>query len=314
MKPGPEAHAQLEGIIDDVAKSYDVGRKIDNLESAALPNQRRVIEALSQLENVMYMGFYAKRPLDSVNLRHNIGEHLYRAFDILVEQISRAVAYERCCGGDAASEDRRWSERAVVGALARIPELRALLSLDVEAAFEGDPAAKSIEEIVFSYPAIRAITVYRIAHELYQREVPMIPRIMTEHAHSVTGIDINPGARIGKRFFIDHGTGVVIGETTVIGDNVKIFQGVTLGALSLSRKSRSDVPANGKRHPTIEDDVTIYAGATILGGDTVIGRGSVIGGNVWLTKSVPPSTRITYTMPEQVEEAVERARKKAKAS
>jgi serine O-acetyltransferase len=312
MRPGVEGHRHLETIIDDVAKSYESGRKIDNLESAALPNQRRIVEALSYLESVMYMGFYAKRALDSVNLRHNIGEHLYRSFDILVEQIARAIAYERICGAEACREDRRSAERAVIDVFARIPDLRTLLSLDVEAAYEGDPAAKSIEEIIFSYPAIQAITVYRIAHEFYQREVPMIPRIMTEHVHSRTGIDINPGATIGKSFFIDHGTGVVIGETAVIGDNVKIFQGVTLGALSLKRKSRNDFSPTAKRHPTIEDDVTIYAGATILGGDTVIGRGSVIGGNVWLTKSLPPNTRVTYTMPEQVEEAVERARQRAK--
>jgi serine O-acetyltransferase len=172
----------------------------------------------------------------------------------------------------------------------RIPELRRVLNTDVLAAYEGDPAAKSIEEIVFSYPAIRAITAYRIAHVLYTEGVPMIPRILSEHAHSETGIDINAGAQIGESFFIDHGTGVVIGETSIIGRNVKVYQGVTLGALSAPRSRESS--GVFKRHPTIEDDVTIYAGATILGGDTVIGRGSVIGGNTWLVRSVEPGSKI----------------------
>src|SRR5690606_4849493 len=169
------------------------------------------------------------------------------------------------------------------------PRLRRTLDGDVRAAYAGDPAARSVEEIVFSYPALEAITAHRIAHELYRAGVPMIPRIISEHAHSVTGIDINPGARIGERFFIDHGTGVVIGETAVIGNDVKLYQGVTLGALSVPHRESDAI---GKRHPTIEDEVTIYSGATILGGDTVIGRGSVVGGNVWLVRSVPPGSKV----------------------
>jgi serine O-acetyltransferase len=178
----------------------------------------------------------------------------------------------------------------VLRLLRLLPELRHVLNADVLAAYEGDPAANSIEEIVFSYPAIRAITAHRIAHVLYSEGVPMIPRIIAEYAHSETGIDIHAGARIGERFFIDHGTGVVIGETSVIGRNVKIYQGVTLGALSAPRSRESS--GVFKRHPTLEDDVTIYAGATILGGNTVIGTGSVIGGNVWIVKSVPPDSKI----------------------
>ena len=173
--------------------------------------------------------------------------------------------------------------------LGRLPELRRVLNSDVLATYDGDPAAKSIEEIVFSYPSIQALTAHRLAHVLYEEQVPMIPRIFSEYAHSQTGIDIHAGARIGERLFIDHGTGVVIGETCVIGNNVKIYQGVTLGALSTRRTDR---PLPERRHPTLEDDVTIYAGATILGGDTVIGKGSVIGGNVWLIRSVPPGSKI----------------------
>jgi serine O-acetyltransferase len=176
----------------------------------------------------------------------------------------------------------------------KLPELRALLNDDVLAAFAGDPAAKSVEEVIFSYPAIQAITTYRIAHELYCEQVPMIARILSEHAHGKTGIDIHPGAQIGRGFFIDHGTGVVIGETCIIGDNVKLYQGVTLGALSLPRDDAGALLRHHRRHPTIEDNVTIYSGTTILGGDTVIGEGSVIGGNVWLVESVPPHSKVTY--------------------
>jgi len=179
----------------------------------------------------------------------------------------------------------------VLDLIRRLPELRRILNTDVVAAFNGDPAARSVEEVVFSYPSVEAITAHRVAHELYVAGIPMIPRIISEHAHSNTGIDINPGARIGEAFFIDHGTGVVIGETAILGNRVKLYQGVTLGALSVARGAAPSGPA-GKRHPTLEDDVTVYAGASIHGGDTVIGRGSVIGGNVWIMQSVPPHSKI----------------------
>ena len=196
-------------------------------------------------------------------------------------------------GRDPSARGPEWAEEVVLRFLRRLPDLRRLLNSDVLAAYDGDPAAKSVEEVVFSYPAIEAITAYRVAHCLYADGVSMIPRIISEYAHGKTGIDIHPGARIGERFFIDHGTGVVIGETAVIGRNVKIYQGVTLGALSIPR-SGADALRSTRRHPTIQDNVTIYSGATILGGDTVIGEGSVIGGNVWLVHSVPPKSRITY--------------------
>ncbi len=188
------------------------------------------------------------------------------------------------------------ADELTVRFVGRLVELRQLLSLDVEAAFEGDPAAKGYDEIVLSYPAIRALAIHRIAHELYLYGVPLLPRIMSEYAHDRTGIDIHPGARIGERFFIDHGTGIVIGETAVIGDRVRLYQGVTLGATSLRHSSAL---RGKKRHPTIEDDVTIYAGSTILGGETVIGARSIIGGNVWLTKSVPPGSRVMAEAPRQ---------------
>ncbi len=307
-KGSEQAHERLETIIDAVARSYDRGRRIDNLESSALPNQRQVIEALRHLQNVLYMGFYSTRPLNRVNLRQSLGDHLYAAFEILCQQISRAVVYSRVGRGEPSEQDIAWSEKAILDVFAALPDIRETVSLDVEAAYMGDPAAKSIEEVIFSYPAVEAVSVYRISHEFYVREVPLIPRIMSEYAHGRTGIDIHPGARIGKRFFIDHGTGVVIGETTVIGDRVKIYQGVTLGALSLPRDASGELIRDRKRHPTIEDDVTIYAGATILGGDTVVGAGSVIGGNVWLTESVPANTRVTYSVTGSAQRAAKTPR------
>jgi serine O-acetyltransferase len=285
---------ELEAIIDRVAASYNGEHEIDSLESAALPNRRAVIEALNHLKPIVYLGFYATRPLNHGNLRYAISEHLHPAYEILVEQIGRAVLYEMACCRTTVPRDSDWAEGVVVRLFSTLAQLRDLLNLDVQAAVAGDPAAKSVEEVVFSYPAIQAITTYRIAHELYRESVPMIPRILSEHAHGKTGIDIHPGAQIGHSFFIDHGTGVVIGETCVIGNNVKLYQGVTLGALSLPREPDGTLARHRKRHPTIEDNVTIYSGATILGGDTVIGEGSVIGGNVWLTESVPRRSKVTY--------------------
>jgi serine O-acetyltransferase len=285
---------QLEEAIAEVSASYAGGRLIDSLSSAQLPNRRQLIEALNHLKAVMYLGYYATGSLDETKLHFAVASHLYPAYDILVEQIRRATSYEgfRTAG---VPREPTWPQTVTLNLLRRIPAIRALLSKDVLAAFQGDPAANSVEEVIFSYPSIEAITTHRIAHELYREGVPMLPRIMSEHAHSVSGIDIHPGAQIGESFFIDHGTGVVIGETCVIGNNVKIYQGVTLGALSLAR----GLPGKpgGKRHPTLEDNVTIYAGATILGGDTVIGAGSVIGGNAWLVESVPPGSRISYEPP-----------------
>jgi serine O-acetyltransferase len=287
-------YAELEEVIDQVAHSYDGGHEIDSLESAALPNRRAVIEALNHLKPVIYMGFYSTRPLNKGNLRYSLSEHLHPAYEILVEQIARAQHWECACSRSIVPPDPAWAEQVVLRLFAKLPHLRTLLNLDVRAAFEGDPAAKSVEEIIYSYPTIQAITTYRIAHELFEEQVSLLPRILAEHAHGKTGIDIHPGAKIGKSFFIDHGTAVVIGETAVIGDNVKLYQGVTLGAISLPRDPDGALVRNRKRHPTLENNVTIYSGATILGGDTVIGEGSVIGGNMWIVESVPPHTKITH--------------------
>jgi serine O-acetyltransferase len=282
--------AELEAALDGIVRSYEAPLEINNLESAALPNKRAVIEAYNHLVCAIYMGFYSRRGLSIANLRDSVSEHVHPAYTGFVEQTARAASYEHGLGRGSYPDAGEFAESVVISLFQHIPELRRLLNTDVIAAYEGDPAANSIEEIVFSYPAVRAITAYRIAHVLYSERVPMIPRILSEYAHSETGIDINAGAQIGEGFFIDHGTGVVIGETTIIGRNVKIYQGVTLGALSAPRSRESS--GAFKRHPTIGNDVTIYAGATILGGDTVIGSGSVIGGNTWIVKSVEPGSKI----------------------
>jgi len=287
----PKRHQDLEDVIDVIAESYDSDAEINNLDSAALPNKRAVITAFNHIMPVLYMGFFSTRALNRTNLRYALSEHLYPAQDILVEQIERAVRYQERMGRLGDKKPDGWSEDVVLRLLERIPELRRLLNADVRAAYDGDPAAVSIEEVIFSYPSVQAISAYRVAHELCLAEVPMIPRIITEYAHSRSGIDINPCATIGESFFIDHGTGVVIGATAVIGSNVKLYQGVTLGALSVAWDEARGCHGT-KRHPTIEDDVTIYAGASIHGGDTVIGKGSVIGGNVWLTKSVAPGSKV----------------------
>lgn len=286
----PESAPALEEVISALADSYGGNRLIDNLGTTQLPNKRQVIEALGHLQATCYLGYYSTGDIDTRRLRHAIASHLYPAYDLLVEQIGRAARYEGF-RSDAARDDD-WPARTVIAVLGCLPDIRTRLAKDVLAAFQGDPAANSVEEVIFSYPSIQAITAHRIAHQLYALDVPMLPRIMAEHAHACSGIDIHPGARIGESFFIDHGTGVVIGETTIIGDRVKIYQGVTLGALSLERGVAAQ--PGTKRHPTIEDEVTIYAGATILGGETVIGSGSVIGGNVFIVQSVPPNSRISY--------------------
>jgi serine O-acetyltransferase len=288
MPTVPKRLGELDAAIDAVHASYSGALEIDNLESAALPNKRAVTDALERLKHVIFMGFYSTKALSKHNLRESLAEHMRCAYIVLVEQIERALTYEHWMGRTDHKLPAGAGEEVVLGLFRDLPDLRRLLNTDVRAAYEGDPAAKDIEEIVFSYPSIEAIVAYRIAHRLFRAGVPMIPRIFTEYAHARTGIDISPGAQIGERFFIDHGTGVVVGETCIFGHDVKLYQGVTLGALSVPK--RDEQPR--KRHPTVEDGVTIYAGATILGGDTVIGAGSVIGGNVWLTKSVPPGSRV----------------------
>ena len=290
----PPSH-RFEAAIAGVVQSYDTSLEINNLENTALPNRQAVIKAYGLIVPALYMGYYSHRALSRDTLHFSVSETLYPAYEILVDQVRRAVTYaQRNQPGFAwlgEQDGAQWSETVVLELLEELPNLRQKLNTDALAAYNGDPSVKSLEEVVFSMPGLRATTAHRVAHVLFKAGVPMIPRIIAEYAHSETGIDIHPGATIGHSFFIDHGTGLVIGETTVIGNHVKLYQGVTLGALSVSRKVADSARGN-KRHPTIEDDVTIYSGAKILGGSTVIGAGSTIGANAWLMDSVPPGSKI----------------------
>lgn len=290
---------KLPPIVDAIVDTCSDADVFSHIDHAPLASEAYVADLIAGLRELVFPGYFSREKLDPVNYRYALGQTASRVFDRLVEQITHSVRHE-CLRHDLACS--HCGERGRAGALAvmeSLPAVRRILATDVRAAFDGDPAARSYDEVIFAYPGLYAIAVYRLAHQLHRIEVPLLPRLMTEHAHSLTGIDIHPGATIGERFVIDHGTGVVIGETTEIGDNVRIYQGVTLGALSLPRDAGERLRGK-KRHPTLEDDVIVYSGATILGGDTVIGARSVIGGNVWLTESVPPDTRVILETPRLI--------------
>jgi serine O-acetyltransferase len=299
----------LEKLVDEVTETYNGDSGINFIDAANLPVRGRILNVLDLLFEVIFPGHTGNKVLTKANVKYVVGDLLSQVYTELADQIERAYQYQcrmdncRRCDCDV------MAEKVTRELLGELPRIRRLLKGDVHAAYDGDPAAKSYEEIVISYPFITAIATYRVAHELYVRQVPLIPRIMSECAHAKTGIDIHPGATIGGHFFIDHGTGVVIGETTVIGDNVKIYQGTTLGALSFRRDERGRIIKGGKRHPTIEDDVTIYAEATILGNVT-IGKGAVVGGNTWIKDSVPPGVTVTSPNPELVYRKHKSARRK----
>lgn len=297
MEMTEDYRSRLPEIVESIVESCRGPESIDHVDAALIPSLESVVEILKDLLDLLYPGYFGRQELDRNNLQYHIGAEVNALFDKLSIQISRSIQHECRRLDSICVRCVEKGQKETLEFLAKIPRLRQMLARDVRAAYEGDPAAKSYDEIVFSYPGIFAVTVYRIAHELHLQEVPLLPRIMTEYAHRVTGIDIHPGATIGSDFFIDHGTGVVIGETTEIGNNVRIYQGVTLGALSLRREADGSMARGYKRHPTIEDDVIIYAGATILGGKTVIGARSIVGGNVWLTRSVPPDSRVTLADP-----------------
>jgi len=285
--------------ITETCKKEDVF--ITSEEGLHLPNRGVIIDIIKSLRRVIFPGYFGNENISVTRPDYFLGNTMTEIYEALIEQIKIAFIYRECrkCTPDERADlEKRISEkscRICEQFISKLPYIQKMLLMDVEAALNGDPAAKSKEDIIFSYPGLFTIYVYRVAHELYVQDVPLIPRIMTEHAHSRTGIDINSGASIGKYFCIDHGTGIVIGETCVIGDYVKLYQGVTLGALS-TRKGRQLIDV--RRHPTIEDHVTIYANSTILGGATVIGSHSVIGGNTFITESVPPYTRVSYKVPE----------------
>ena len=277
---------EIEALVDNILDDYKSDRDIDKLEQYRQPDKDVVIDIIEKLRRIVFPGYFKDKVYRMYNTKHNLSLLIEDVMCHLTEQL--ALVYQGTGESEADAQDH--AQKVALAFFRQIPEVRAMVQTDLQAAYDGDPAATGMAEIVFAYPGLFAITVYRLAHVLYTLHVPMLPRIMTEHAHSITGIDIHPGATVGKYFFIDHGTGIVVGETTVIGDNVKIYQGVTLGALS----TRGGQSLRGKRrHPTIEDNVTIYAGASVLGGETVIGRESIIGANAFITKSIAPCSTIS---------------------
>jgi serine O-acetyltransferase len=287
-------------ITEAVVGTYTECSRMSHLGHKPLPSREVVIDILEDFLDILYPGYFRRQNLHIGNVEYHVGDLIDGLHDKLTVQIARALRHEHDC---VRPEERMpldlesLAQQKAVDLLRRLPDVRMELEQDVQAAFEGDPAAKNQHEIIFCYPGLKAVSVYRVAHELLLLGVPLIPRMMTERAHTETGIDIHPGARIKPGFFIDHGTGVVIGETCDIGTNVKLYQGVTLGALSFPRDAAGNIIRGMKRHPTLEDDVVVYANATILGGDTVIGRNAVIGSNVWLTHSVPSGTVVSLEKP-----------------
>ncbi|MDP4180907.1 MAG: serine O-acetyltransferase EpsC [Bacillota bacterium] len=295
-----EFNKKLNQLVSDFMNSYQKKECIIPQYYGPLPNRDEVIDITKSLRQLLFPGYFGKLSFEDETTEYHIGDMLISVHRKLSDQISSALMHQLVksqeSDGKLTGETIKTKANKIVEEfLGKLPMIREYLATDVQAAFDGDPAAESKEEIIFSYPGIFAISIYRIAHELYLLSVPLIPRIMSEYAHNITGIDIHPGATIGKRFFIDHGTGVVIGETTTIGDNVKIYQGVTLGALS----TRGGQTLRGvKRHPTLEDGVTVYSGASILGGETVIGADAVIASNAFITKSIPDGTKVIVKSPE----------------
>jgi len=288
--------SQLPQVIAQIVESCRKEQTIAHYDPIKIPSQESVIDILEDLKDILFPGFFRQQDMNAYSLNYHIGNAVNRLFEKLAAQITRSIRHECRRQHSPCTQCIERGQKEALDFLQKIPSLRETLAGDVRAAYQGDPAAKSFDEIIFSYPCILAIMVYRVAHELHIQGVPLIPRIMTEYAHRETGIDIHPGARIGQEFFIDHGTGVVIGETTEIGHRVKIYQGVTLGAMSFPTDCQGNLIRGIKRHPTIEDDVTLYANATILG-PTVIGARSVIGGNVWITQAVPPDTVVNIEQP-----------------
>jgi serine O-acetyltransferase len=288
---GKRADKDIRALVGAMLESYRETPETIKISASNKVNKDVIIESIEQLRHLLFPGFFGDKHLKSDSVEYHVGELLETLIYHLQKQIARALPNRKEPVADPGAE----AEAVTYVFLERLPHIRRLLATDVAAFYEGDPAAFSTDEIVWSYPGLYAIMVSRLAHELHLLDVPLIPRMMTEHAHSLTGIDIHPGATIGHHFFVDHGTGIVVGETTVIGNHVKIYQGVTLGALS----TRGGQILRGvKRHPTIEDNVTIYSGASILGGQTVIGEGVVIGSNAFITASVQEKTKVSVKSPE----------------
>jgi serine O-acetyltransferase len=292
---------KLPELVDRIVASYRSDERTQRIDRHHLPSRARIIELTELLLELVYPGYFGRQDLNTHNVGFHVGELLPRVGNLLFDQIYQCLCYqdeaEGKTGGDRTPCDRK-ARRLTSEFLEKIPEIRDVLAGDVQAAYDGDPAASNTDEVILAYPGVLAVSVYRLAHELYEMDVPLMPRIMTEWAHTHTGVDLHPGATIGLNFFIDHATGVVVGETTHIGDNVKLYQGVTLGALSFPKDERGRLIRGNKRHPTVEDDVTVYANATILGGQTTVGKASVVGASVYLAKAVPAGHVVALRAPE----------------
>ena len=291
---------QLPELTNRIVDTYESLKSISHLGHCPLPNYKVIVGTIEDLKEIIYPGYRRREGLHIGNVTYHVGDLIDSLHDKLTTQIARALRHDAGLSSDCSPDDdyEALGQAKAIGFPEKLPELREMLDLDVQAAHAGDPAVKTLDEIIFCYPGLEAMTVYRLAHALLKLEVPLIPRMMTEWAHSKTGIDIHPGAQIGRHFFIDHGTGVVIGETCEIGEHVKLYQGVTLGALSFATDGDGNLVRGLKRHPTIEDNVVIYANATVLGGKTVIGHHSVIGSSVWLTRSLQPHTTVVLEKPK----------------
>jgi len=296
---------RLPDVTDQVVATYSQIGTINHLGHSPLPHNDAVIEITHDLMEVIYPGYQRRQKLHAGNVAYHVGDLLEGLSNALTQQVARALRHKQALANsddpqsaDANDAFEELAKQKTIALLESLPRLRELLATDVQAAYDGDPAAQGLDEIILCYPGLQAITVHRLAHELYGLDVPFIPRMMAEWSHNRTGIDIHPGATIGPSFFIDHGTGVVIGETTEIAAHVKLYQGVTLGALSFPKDDSGQLVRGQKRHPTIEEGVVIYANATVLGGETVIGARSVIGASVSLIQSVPPNTVVTIEKPQ----------------
>jgi len=292
-------YAKIPPVVKKLADSCKRHGCFDHLGSIPIPTYEKVVTIITQCRRILFPGYFSPTAINPANLEYCLGQETTELFENLAAQIVLAIQHECFQARQSCTRCKTQGSEKAIKFIDTLPMISEMLADDIQAALDGDPAAKGADEVIFSYPGLLAISIYRMAHELHKLAVPVLPRIMTEYAHRLTGIDIHPGATIGNSFFIDHGTGVVIGETTIIGDRVRIYQGVTLGALSLP-KDAGPRYRNVKRHPTIEDDVIIYANSTILGGETFIGQGTVIGGNIWITESVPANTKVILKKPELV--------------
>ncbi len=290
-------HNKIPPVVKTLVAAWQTEDCFDHVGPVAIPSHKSIIDIIYQIRQILFPGYFTKTKLHASNLEYYLGKEATELYERLSHEITLAIRHDCRRSNRPCTNCEARGHHTALSVIKSLPGISAMLSTDIRATLAGDPATANPDEVIFCYPGLLATSIYRMAHEMYLLEIPIIPRIMTEHAHSLTGIDIHPGATIGPGFFIDHGTGVVIGETTIIGSNVRLYQGVTLGALSLP-KDAGKTMRHIKRHPSIEDDVIIYANTTILGGETTIGARSVIGGNIWLTESVPSDTQVILKRPE----------------